>query len=751
MKVLIISIFLFLHFQVHSQTRVPEINPQPLNYKFNNGIFILNDSTKIEIKKYSQRASDFFKNYLKKYYGISLKVQSSDKNVLKSNSIVFNLIDSTIKTGGYLLKINNKEISISASDEEGLFNGMQSVIQLLPISKTNNSLVLPGIEINDEPRFLYRGVELDVSRHFFDVDYIKRFIDYLALQKINKFHWHLTDDQGWRIEIKKYPLLTEVGGCRDQTLVGRFGTGIYDSTPYCHFYSQQEIKEIVKYAEERFISIIPEIDMPGHTTAMLASYPFLGCTKGPYKVSQTWGVHKEVLCAGNDSTYHFIENVLDEVINLFPSKIIHIGGDECLKERWKECPVCQKRMKDEGLKNEVGLQSYFIKRVSDYLKSKNKSIVGWDEILDGGASEDAIIMNWRGEKIGIEAARKNHKVIMTPERPLYLNFQQSSNEDSLTQGSLNTLEAVYNFDPVPELLNPEERKLIIGTQANFWTEYISNPRKLEYMAFPRLSAFAEVAWTNPQNKNWENFERHIPKIMQRYKLLGINYSDAFYDLQPEILIKDNKIFWKLSGKRKGSIKYFIPGSNTPENYNGPIEINKEGNWKAFIEDSTKQRGNYLSRDFKLNKASGKKITLKNDPNSMYFQQGANTLVDGIQNIEGMVNAGKFLGFLGKNLEATVDLGHILPVNTIILRTFEQVESWIYRPKFVEIFYSIDGVKWISLNNIITTGIKNIEYVASQNINARYIKIVALPHGIIEKGQPGAGHQSWIFSDEIIVY
>ncbi|MEO5967858.1 MAG: beta-N-acetylhexosaminidase, partial [Ferruginibacter sp.] len=670
MKFVILIIFFLFQVCAEAQEKIIPITPQPLNVVYNDDIFIIKETTKIITDNNQDNSTSFLINYISKYYGLNLKVQSSSKNDNDINTINLHIVKSGSQDGSYKLTINNNKIKISSASAEGIFNGVQSLIQLIPISNEQNikgQLILPGIEINDAPRFLYRGVHLDVSRHFFSVEYLKRFLDYLAYNKINKFHWHLTDDQGWRIEIKQYPLLTEVGGCRDQTLIGRFGSGIYDSSQYCKYYTQEQIKEVIKYASERFITIIPEIDMPGHTTAALASYPYLGCTKGPYKVSQTWGVHKEVLCAGNDSTYNFIENVLDEVIQLFPSNIIHIGGDECLKERWKECNVCQNRIKTEGLKNETELQSYFIKRVSKYLKRKGKTIIGWDEILDGGASKDAIIMNWRGEKIGIEAARLGHQVIMTPEKPLYLNHQQSRNEDSLTQGGLNTLESVYNYNPVPEELDASQKKLIIGTQANFWTEYINNVPKLEYMAFPRLSAFAEVALSKIENKNWQHFESKLPGLLDRYKFLGIKYSDAYFDLQPEVIIKDNKIFWQLTSKRKGEINYYSPGSDSVNIYNSPMEINKNGIWRAFLTDSTNQKGNILTGEFNLNKATGKKITLVNQPNSMYFQQGANTLVDGLHNNEGMVKAGKFLGFLGKDLEAIIDLGSEVEINQIILR------------------------------------------------------------------------------------
>jgi hexosaminidase len=406
---------------------------------------------------------------------------------------------------------------------------------------------VPLVTIRDRPRFDYRGLHLDVGRHFFPVDFIKKYIDYIALHKMNYFHWHLTEDQGWRMEIKKYPLLTSVGSKRYGTITGRHpGTG-NDNIPYGGFYTQAQIKEVIAYAAKRYITIIPEIEMPGHGSAAIASYPFLSCfpdeptkvpgtpskggqeaqAKGTKKLEQeAWGVYDDVFCAGNDSTFAFLENVLDEVIALFPAAYIHIGGDECPKNNWKRCPRCQQRMKDLGLKNEHELQSYFIQRIEKYINGKGRKIIGWDEILEGGLAPNATVMSWRGEQGGIDAAKENHQVIMTPGGTCYLDHAQTKKDDSLTIGGFLPIETVYGYEPLPAALDAEQAKKVWGAQGNVWTEYMANTRKVEYMVFPRLAALSEVLWS-PKEKDYTEFEPRLQQQVKRYDLWKINYSKAY--------------------------------------------------------------------------------------------------------------------------------------------------------------------------------------------------------------------------------
>jgi hexosaminidase len=565
----------------------------------------------------------------------------------------------------------------------------------------------------------------------------------------------LTEDQGWRIEIKKYPLLTQTGSCRNQTLIGPYGTGQYDGKKYCGYYTQEQIKDIVKYAEARYINIIPEIEMPGHSMAALTSYPFLGCTKGPYKVMETWGVSDDVLCAGNDSSFNFLENVLDEVMQLFPSKLIHIGGDECPKERWRDCALCQKRMKENNLKNEHELQSYFISRIEKYLNSKGRNIIGWDEILEGGLAPNATVMSWRGEEGGIAAAKSKHNAIMTPGTPVYFDHAQSKNEDSLTNGGYNSLKMVYDFEPIPKELNNEEAKYILGAQANMWTEYMDNERKVEYMLFPRMTALSEVLWSQKSNKNWQHFETKIPGIFERYDFWKVNFSRAYYDIQPTITTDDYKgIKLKLTSNYPEGIIY-VNSQNMKDDieYKTPVQISSSDNYKAIIKD---KKGTYLSswmtQQFHINKASGRKIELVNPPSNSYAVGGVITLVDGIQNTKGMSKSSQFLGFSGTDLIANIDLGEIVSIDSIKFHAFEQNVSWIYRPSQVSIFESENGVEYeLSAALGEPEGKSNLIYKMTKPIKTQFLKIVAQNFGIIPSGMPGSGNKAWLFADEIEVF
>ena len=692
----------------------------------------------------------FFEDLLQKKYGFT-KFIEGDTHSYGLPTEIFIDFDKKYENEEYKIEISGKNILIRGN-ANGIFYAFQTLAQMIVVDK-KKLVKIPYAVIKDHPRFKYRGMHLDVSRHFFEVKDIKRYIDYLSYHKFNNFHWHLTDDQGWRIEIKKYPKLTAVGGCRSRTLKGRYGSDIYDSTKYCGFYTQTQIKEIVKYAADRYINIIPEIDMPGHSLVALASYPFLGCTKGPYKVMETWGVQPDVMCAGNDSTYQFIQNVLDELISLFPSIYIHIGGDESPKDRWKECPVCQQKILKENLKDEHGLQSYFIQRVEKYLHSKGRRIIGWDEILEGGLAKDATVMSWRGIKGGIAAAKQQHDAIMTPESPLYFNHSQSRNEDSLTQGGYNPLEEVYNYEPVPEKLNREDAKYILGAQGNAWTEYIDSRKKLEYSIFPRMSALSEVLWSPKENRNWKDFEKRLPALFKKYRSWGAHYSTAYYDLQPSV-IPLKGISWKLETKNKEGTIIYVQGRerNASFEYTTPLPIVRSATFGAALTSKDHTIiSSWIWQEFLINMASGKKITLTQLPNKNYSGSGPFTLVDGVQNNEGMIKSAQFLGFLGTDLEATIDLEKIQQVNEIILHAFEQKGSWIYRPASVTFHVSDNGTDFKLLDTINEpAGNKNLLYKISTNTKTRFIKISAKNLGTIPEGMPGSGSSAWLFADEIEV-
>ncbi len=503
-----------------------EINiiPKPASVINGTGHFEISSHATIIYHQSAIKKSILFLNtYLEKYYHFQLA--STQKNLYPEDKI-FLSYDSTdhLPVNAYKLTVEYSHISIVAHDPTGVFYGIQSLIQLLPTT-VSTTLNIPCVTIVDSPRFAYRGLHLDCGRHFFSVDFIKKYIDLIALHKMNTFHWHLTEDQGWRIEIKRYPRLTQVGGCRSGTAVGKANeqTTVTDSIKYCGHYTQDQVRDIVQYAEDRYITIIPEIEMPGHSSAAIAAYPQLSCFPGePKKVIGTWGVFNDVLCP-DDYTFKFLYTVLDEVIQLFPSKYIHIGGDECPKIDWQKSPFCQQLMKDSGLANEEQLQSYFIRKIERYLNSKGREIIGWDEILEGGIAPHATIMSWRGEDGGIAAAKQQHTVVMTPGDYCYLDHSQLKNEDSLTIGGYLPLKTVYDYDPVSKKFTAAEAKYVLGAQGNVWTEYMANESKVEYMLFPRLSALSEVFWSQPSNKDWGDFQKRLLVQYKRYDLWKVTY------------------------------------------------------------------------------------------------------------------------------------------------------------------------------------------------------------------------------------
>ncbi len=514
--------------------------PKPAELVMARGNFIIDHKTVLKVSPLNDQTisvAESLAGMIRKSASVPLPVSEGSKEA--GNSIVM-VIDTAVSDNseGYILSVTGRSIFLKSPSAEGLFRGVQTIRQLLPPQlETEGALtgeaaaVLPACYITDAPRFSYRGLHLDVCRHFFTVDEVKRYLDIMALHKFNVFHWHLTDDQGWRIEIKKYPELTTVGSQRKETLAGHGGRPpfTFDGIPHGGYYTQEQAREIVKYAADRFITVIPEIEMPGHAVAAIASYPWLSCTGNELDVQTRWGVFDDVFCAGKDTVFAFLEDVLDEVIEIFPSEYIHIGGDECPKVRWENCSSCQKRIKDEGLKDEHGLQSWFITRMEKYLNARGRQIIGWDEILEGGLAPGATVMSWRGVNGGIEAARMGHDAIMTPTGFAYLDYYQSEPVgEPLAIGGYVPLEKVYSFEPLPAELTPDEQKHILGFQGNVWTEYIPTLSHLEYMAFPRAFAIAETGWTPALKKDFEEFLTRLEVQKERYDLMKINYFKGNY-------------------------------------------------------------------------------------------------------------------------------------------------------------------------------------------------------------------------------
>jgi hexosaminidase len=524
-------------------TKAQEVNiiPQPAAMTVGKGSFTITPKTKIVFAGSGlENAADFLNAYLKQFYGFTLQTSTDGKY---DHNIVLNYDKMEYPIpGAYNMDVTKKHVYIGGDNATGVFYGVQSLIQLLPVQKSSQ-LKIKEVSIQDKPRFAYRGLHLDVGRHFFPVAFIKQYIDYIALHKMNTFHWHLTEDQGWRIEIKKYPKLTEVGGFRNGTIIDRYPGKGNDGIRYGGYYTQEEIKEVVAYAAARHITVVPEIELPGHSSAAIAAYPELSCfpnenTKvapktswsGPTtgkQVQQAWGVFEDVFCP-SEYTFNFLQDVFDEVMALFPSTYIHIGGDECPKEAWKRSAFCQELIREKGLKDEHGLQSYFIQRIEKYLNSKGRQIIGWDEILEGGLAPNATVMSWRGEAGGIEAAKQNHNVIMTPGGWCYFDHSQNKPEDSVTIGGYTPVDKVYSYEPVPKELTGDKAKYVLGAQANVWTEYMKNTNKIEYMIFPRLSALSEVLWSPKEQRNWSSFEKRLGTQQKRYQLWGSNYNKVYF-------------------------------------------------------------------------------------------------------------------------------------------------------------------------------------------------------------------------------
>jgi len=786
MRTLALIISLAVSPFIYSQV---SIIPQPESVNMGNGTFILPVnagiiSTTGENANF-KRSIDFLTAYLETYYkswaGSKQKLPPSPHPVTLAIDAAQNPLP-----GSYTLEVTKKGIDIKAHDEEGVFYGIQTFIQLLPPHVSNNKIEIPFLTIKDHPRFGYRGMHLDCGRNFMSIDFIKKYIDYLALHKMNYFHWHLTEDQGWRIEIKKYPRLTEVGAWRNGTIIGRHPGMGNDNKKTGGFYTQDQIKEIVKYASDRYITVIPEIEMPGHGSAAIAAYPSLSCfpdepTKNYFpkngkwagdstgkQVQQAWGVYSDVFCAGKEETFKFLQGVIDEVVQLFPAKYIHVGADECPKENWKRCPNCQKIIKNNNLKDEHELQSYFIQRMEKYINSKGKTLIGWDEILEGGLAPNAVVMSWRGEKGGIEAAKQNHQVIMAPNTYVYFDYSQSDNEDSVVIGGNLPVEKVYSYDPVPAELNEEQAKYIIGGQANVWSEYMNNPRKVEYMIFPRLSALSEVLWSPKEKKNWNDFEKRLQLQFKRYDLWNANYSRAYYDLKATVIPTENfdGVLWKLETKNPAAeIKTVTHFANRPYElkfnegikYTAPIPVKSTQLVAAISMLNGKPISNPISQNILFNKATGKKITLATQPSKTYKGDSAFTLVNGVQNEKGLAKSREFLGFPGTDCEAVIDLGKEQTFSSVNVHAFQETGSWIYRPLAVEVLISGDGINFSSVgstDDFVETKAKNgkgtmkVEFLMTAP--ARYVKVVVKNWGKIPDGNAGAGNKAWLFVDEIEV-
>ena len=545
-----LSFFLFIALVIAStlsasaQRAEYDVIPLPKEVKVDSAnVFVLKNGMGVSFDASNEevyRNVLFFRQWVEETTGITLKLAPGDKKAAVRMSLDYPKAKGEVESDlteqqkeAYMIKVDKKGIAIIARQPIGLFRAAQTLRKSLPIVKNADKVELPYAEILDEPRFEYRGVLLDCGRHYFTVEFIKKFLDVMALHGSNQFHWHLTEDQGWRFEVKAYPSLAQKGSVRAETVIGPGNSGIYNGTPYGGYYTQEECREVVRYAAERYINVVPEIDLPGHMQSALHVFPHLGCTGGPYPVRTYWGVSREVLCGGNPETLTFLKTVLGELCDVFPSKYIHIGGDECPKHRWQKCPTCQAKIKELGLKNdgkhtpENQLQSYINREVESFMKERGRAIIGWDEILEGGLSGESIIMSWRGTKGGIAAARQGHRVIMSPNVFSYIDHPQLKDlgkQPRTTDSYIVSASKVYSFEPlIPDSLTKEQQRLILGPQVNLWTEHVAYPQHAFYQLLPRLGASSEVQWCNPDQKNFDYFKKRLPRLKKLYDLIGVNY------------------------------------------------------------------------------------------------------------------------------------------------------------------------------------------------------------------------------------
>lgn len=602
-----VLVLLFGCASTESFNRDCKIIPQPSQLRIEQGVFSLDRSTVICVPDSSSevmRTMGFLNEYLSRAAGFELKI-SSDKPSSKAKAI--HLIKTELPEEAYSIKVQESQIEIGYGSGSGAFYALQTLLQLLPSEifsqeRQNVSWDIPCCDIKDEPRFEYRGMHLDVCLHFFDMDFLKRYIDIMAMHKVNRFHWHLTEDQGWRLEIKKYPILTEKGQWRKETVVGSLKSGVYDGTPHGGYYTQDQVRELVEYAAQRYVTIIPEIEMPGHALAAISCFPELSCgLESSYETATKWGVFRQVYCP-KESTFKFLEDVMDEVFELFPSKLVHIGGDECPKKSWKQCEHCQALIKKLGLKDEFELQSWFIQRMEKYINSKGHTIIGWDEILQGGLAPNAKVMSWLGEEGGIKAAQQHHEVVMAPYPKYYLDYWQGDpDSEPQAMDGPTMLKTVYDYNPVPEVLTPEEGKYIIGVEGCVWTEYMSTPERVEYMAYPRMCAIAEAGWSSAE-KDWDGFTRRLEYHFDRLDGLGVNSCKNFF--APYIVFhKDtayNKVVTMTIDAPDSQIYYTLDGSEPTTSsilYDKPFVVNKSQVVAAAAFRNGKRIGNIKYKSF----------------------------------------------------------------------------------------------------------------------------------------------------------
>lgn len=764
---LVFGVMVMLSCKHETLTADYNIIPQPREVELNQdgGEFTLSGKTVITYQADNdtlRKDAEHLQSYIKLLTGHELKITDSSQEKNAINLMVNKVVDNP---EGYQLKVTSEKIDIEGTTAAGVFYGIQTLRKSIPADHLGKSDVrFPSVLITDYPRFAYRGAHFDVVRHFFPEDSVKKFIDLLALHNINRFHWHLSDDQGWRVEIKKYPLLTEISSKRPGTVIGH-NTDEYDSIPVEGYFTQEQIKDIVQYAADRHITIIPEIDLPGHMVAALTAYPDLGCTGGPYEVWRRWGVSEDLLCAGNDSVYVFIDDILDEVSDLFPSEYFHIGGDECPKIRWEECVKCQTKIRELGLKSdnesskEEKLQSHVMKHAEDFLASKGKKIIGWDEILEGGVSQNATIMSWRGEAGGLKAANKGNDVIMTPNTYLYFDYYQTQDVENepIAIGGYVPLEKVYSYEPIPESFTPETAAHIKGVQANLWTEYIKDFPQAIYMELPRMAALSEVQWTEGY-KDYEKFMGRLPSMMAHYRANGYPYSMRAYDIAGNIVTDtlDNTLSFNLTVPSEAVLYYTLDGSEpteASEKYTGPVKVNKDTKLKAVATYPFGSSSIY-NDSVQFNKATAHHVRLLSSPAPKYAREPY-ILTDGRKGGDNWASE-SWIGFNGNDAVVEIDLLNPTEISEVKANFNVDTNPHIFDVRKMSVNVSDDGENWKEVANEEYPQLSgrtkqiNSHNVTFAPVKTRFVKVAMEPEKSIPSWHQSKGQPAFIFIDEISV-
>ena len=725
--------------------------------------------------KYDAAADERTKALIEAFAQQLSLVTGAESAVSEDNGEIAFILDAEMPHEAYTLNVTKNGVEVKASGLNGFNYAIQTIKQMLPVevfgkvAAADKEWTLPCVKINDAPRFGYRGLHMDVSRHFFDMDEVKRYLDIMEVHKLNTLHWHITDDQGWRLEIKKYPRLTEVGAVRKQTLVGHlFDSEVYDGTPYgegCYF-TQDQVREILDYAAGKGITVIPEIDLPGHMLAALAAYPELGCTGGPYDVWGKWGVADDVLCVGKEKTMQFLEDVLTEVCELFPAEYVHIGGDECPKVRWEKCPHCQAKIAELGLKDddrfqaEHYLQGYVTSRMEEFLASKGKKLIGWDEILEGELAPNATVMSWRGVAGGLQAVRMGHDAIMTPNTFFYLDYYQSLDKENepLAIGGYLPVEKCYSYEPTVEGMTEEEKAHILGVQANLWTEYIATPDHLHYMLLPRLAALAEVQWCQPEVKSWERFLDSADEFCGIYDIMGYKYGDHLFDTRGVCETGDG-VSVVLEAQGETPIRYTLDGSEPTVDsplYTEPVKITESCTLKARSERGGQMSGRTFEKSFTAHKAMGRPVEIITATHPNYTFNCPDLLTDGLVG-EGPYNSGDFAGWYNQPFEVVADMGGE-EYSEVTLSTIVFKYDWIMNPTSFTVLTSEDGENFTEVAHMDIECVGQMDdangcqdyTLAFGETSAKYLKVIAGCCTSLPEWHPGAGHPAFLFVDEVIV-